>query len=70
MTEHILCSTLVSACESGELSTTQNPEVLAKYVMVNIWGLRVLAKTNPDDDTVRAIVDKIFETLYITNETL
>ena len=63
--EHILCSTLVSASESGELPATQNPEVLAKYLMVNIWGLRVLAKTNPDDDSVKAIVDKIFETLYI-----
>lgn len=62
--EHILCSTLESACETGELPATQSPEVLAKYLMVNIWGLRVLAKTNPDDDSVRAIVDKIFETIH------
>lgn len=61
--EGILCSTLASACEAGELSATENPEILAKYLMVTIWGLRVLAKTNPDDESVRAIVDKIFESL-------
>jgi len=61
--ECILCSTLTSACEAGELPSTENPEILAKYLMVSIWGLRVLAKTNPDDQSVRAITDKIFESL-------
>jgi len=61
--ECILCSTLASACKIGELPSTENPEILAKYLMVNIWGLRVLAKTNPDDDSVKAILDKILDSL-------
>jgi len=61
--EGIICSTLASACKTGELHSTENPEILAKYLMVTIWGLRVLAKTNPDDDSVKAIVDRTFDSL-------
>lgn len=61
--ESRLISALVSAHEVGELASDKNPEVLAKYLMVNIWGLRVLAKTNPDHESVRAILVQILACL-------
>lgn len=43
--ENELFNALEKAQEIGELSLNTNPKALAKYFMVNIWGLRVLAKT-------------------------
>ncbi|HHD64034.1 MAG TPA: TetR/AcrR family transcriptional regulator [Desulfobulbaceae bacterium] len=57
--ESHLLATLMSARDAGELSPDQDPEALAKYLMVNIWGLQVLAKTNPDKKSVRAVLDQI-----------
>ncbi len=37
----------------GELPSGRDPQVLAKIIMVNIWGLRVLAKTRADETPVR-----------------
>lgn len=39
------CNALKKAQTLKQLSSTENPKTLAKYFMVNIWGLRVLAKT-------------------------
>ncbi|MCD6293521.1 MAG: TetR/AcrR family transcriptional regulator [Deltaproteobacteria bacterium] len=61
--ESHLLSALVSAHKAGELSSKKKPEVLTKYLMVNIWGLRVLAKTNPDNKSVRAILAQILTCL-------
>jgi hypothetical protein len=32
---------------------------MAKYLMVNIWRLQVLAETNPDKKSVQAVLDQI-----------
>jgi TetR/AcrR family transcriptional repressor of nem operon len=40
-----LFNVLEEAKRLGEISSNANPKTLAKYLMVNIWGLRVLAKT-------------------------
>lgn len=61
--ESRLFSALVLAHEAGELAPNKDPKVLAKYLMINIWGLQVLAKTNPDKESVRAILDQIFASL-------
>lgn len=58
-----LFAALVAAHDAGELSPNRNPAVLAKYLMVNIWGLQVLAKTKPDPESVRALLDQIGESL-------
>lgn len=55
---------LSSARKRGELSQDKDPETLAKFIMVNIWGLQVLAKTNPERKTVRAVLDQIFAHLH------
>ncbi|WP_457575412.1 TetR/AcrR family transcriptional regulator [Desulfomarina sp.] len=54
---------LVSALNRGELPGNKNPDVLVKFLMVNIWGLQVLAKTNPNKETVRAVLGQILENL-------
>ena len=61
--ESMIHSALVAAREQGELPPEQDPEVLAKYLMVNIWGLQVLAKTNPDSESVRSVLDQILASL-------
>ncbi len=40
-----LCKALEKAKTLDELAPDVDPKTLAKYLMVNIWGLRVLAKT-------------------------
>ena len=40
-----LCKALEKAKILDELAPDVDPKTLAKYLMVNIWGLRVLAKT-------------------------
>jgi TetR/AcrR family transcriptional repressor of nem operon len=50
--ESLLEDVLQSAQTSGELSKHYPPAVLAKHIMVNIWGLRVLGHTNSDQRTI------------------
>ena len=40
-----LCNALEKAKSLDELIPNVDPKTLAKYLMVNIWGLRVMAKT-------------------------
>jgi len=40
-----LCKALEKAKALNELAPDVEPKTLAKYLMINIWGLRVLAKT-------------------------
>ncbi len=61
--ESIIHSALVVARDQGELAPEQSPHTLAKYLMVNIWGLQVLAKTNPDNGSVKAVLDQILANL-------
>ena len=51
--EALLADALGEAIKRGELSPRTKPEVLARFVMVNIWGLRVLSKTGADDKSIR-----------------
>jgi len=61
--EEILYVALLEAKESGELTSLQDAKVLAKFLMVNIWGLRVLAKTNPNKESVKAVVGQLLEVI-------
>jgi len=61
--EDIFCTALLKAKESGELTDSQDSRILAKYLMINIWGLRVLAKMNPDKATVKSLVAQLLEPL-------
>ena len=57
--ESLLLSALKSAQASGELSADKNPVVLAKYLLVNIWGLRVLAKTDASKNDIEANLEQL-----------
>lgn len=63
-----LLNVLEVAQKQGELSKDANSEALAKYLMVNIWGLRVMAKSgylnNDDSVSKETIVDEILSNLY------
>ncbi|RUM38297.1 MAG: hypothetical protein DSY57_02765 [Desulfobulbus sp.] len=61
--ESMLRSALVSAHKAGELPPDRDPEALAKYLMVSIWGLQVLAKTNPDEKSINSVIDQILSIL-------
>lgn len=61
--ESLIHSALVAAHEQGELAKDQDPEALAKYLMVTIWGLQVLAKTSPENENVNAVLAQILTSL-------
>ncbi len=63
--ESTLFTALIRSQKTGELSPHQDPRSLAKFIMLNIWGLRVLAKTNPDKETVNAIQQQLFACLGV-----
>lgn len=63
--ESILLSALIASQKIGELSPNKDPHSLAKIIMLNIWGLRVLAKTSPDKETVEAIHQQLFTSLGV-----
>jgi len=44
---------------AGELHPDRAPDEVAAFLVNNIWGLRVMCKTNPDAATLGAIVDGI-----------
>jgi TetR/AcrR family transcriptional repressor of nem operon len=61
--EDQLLSVLQQAQTLGELPVKANPKALAKYLMVSIWGLRVMAKTNPDHDEADIVLAQILASL-------
>ncbi|GAA0397016.1 TetR/AcrR family transcriptional regulator [Cocleimonas flava] len=62
--EDELVKGLQQAQAMGELSADKNPADLAKFLMVNIWGLRVMAKTNPDAQSADIVLKQILEALH------
>ena len=63
-----LFDALTKAQNLGELTDQADLKSLAKYLMVNIWGLRVMAKTGQLNDNFEArdsLVDNIMKTLNI-----
>lgn len=61
-----LSEVLERAKQLGELSENTNPKILAKYLMVNIWGLRVLAKTgtmNHQKQSKNEVLEQILSAL-------
>ena len=57
--ESLILDALRSAQESGELSRQHSPAGFAKYIMVNIWGLRVLGQTTRDKIAIQASLDML-----------
>ena len=63
--ESIILSALDMAHKDTKLPNNITPKELAKFLMVNIWGIRILAKTNPSKESLDAIQKQIFLSLGV-----
>ena len=49
---------LISAQNRGDLKKDANPQTLAKYLMMSIWGLRVMGRMNPEKAQLEAVANQ------------
>ena len=49
------------AIAQGEIDKTQDPVQLARYLQVQIMGIRTYARINNDDDVTEALIDHMFD---------
>ncbi|MDO6620063.1 MULTISPECIES: TetR/AcrR family transcriptional regulator [unclassified Shewanella] len=61
MVEAEFAALLTEAQQLGELDTTQDPQALARFIQVQIIGIRTYAHANQDDDTIQTLIDGVFE---------
>jgi len=54
---------LEAAQATGELAANKNAAQLAKYLMINIWGIRVLQRMSPPTTTLLEMTRPFFELL-------
>lgn len=52
-----------AARREGALGKDKDPKSLAKYLMVTIWGIRVLQKISSDEKTLKAVKKQFFQLL-------
>ncbi len=61
--EGVLRRTLERAREQGEISQDKDPGALAAFLILNIWGLRVLGATKPSHEQASLMVTQILRVL-------
>jgi TetR/AcrR family transcriptional repressor of nem operon len=61
--ESLFLNALQSAQERGELAARYRPAELAKFMMSNIWGFRVLGQTDADRRDIQASIDMLMSML-------
>lgn len=61
--ERELKQVLLEAQCGGELSSDQDPETLAKYLLTGIFGLRLFNKMHPDRENLQTIVDQLLSAI-------
>jgi TetR/AcrR family transcriptional repressor of nem operon len=49
---------LALAHQRGELNAGSDPRLLAKYLMMTIWGLQVMSRRRPDRATLAALLEQ------------
>lgn len=54
--EEMLYETLWQAQAHGQLAVEKSPRDLARFLMVTIWGVRVLSATGADAATMRGVI--------------
>ncbi|MCP3665259.1 MAG: TetR/AcrR family transcriptional regulator [Gammaproteobacteria bacterium] len=57
--EQTLGKGLEAAQQAGELTPERDPRSLAQFLMVNIWGIRVLARKGAEKNQADIIVDQL-----------
>lgn len=61
--EKELLTALKQAQSSGELANDKDPTAVAKFLMLNIWGLRVMAKINPSKKSLKMVLEQMYLSL-------
>ncbi|MCP4127640.1 MAG: TetR/AcrR family transcriptional regulator [Gammaproteobacteria bacterium] len=61
--EKKLRDTLESAQQAGELPPERSAEGLAQFLMVNIWGIRVLARRGSNKGQINTTIDQLLTLL-------
>lgn len=56
--EEELRGALERAKSSGELRAEADPEMLAKYIMMTTWGIRVMSRARPERQTLEALASQ------------
>ncbi|MFT5720556.1 MAG: TetR/AcrR family transcriptional repressor of nem operon [Motiliproteus sp.] len=54
---------LVQAQVRGELDRSKDPERIARYLQVQLMGLRAYARANESDDQIRVLIEDVFDHL-------
>lgn len=52
------------AIEQGEISATKDPMTLARYLQVQIIGLRTYSQITSNTDVIEKLIDELFEKLF------
>ncbi|MFT6914576.1 MAG: TetR/AcrR family transcriptional repressor of nem operon [Motiliproteus sp.] len=55
---------LVQAQARGELDRSKDPVRLARYLQVQLMGLRAYARANESDDQIEALIEDVFDHLH------
>ncbi len=55
---------LVQAQEQGEINRAKTPERMARYLQVQLMGLRAYARANEGDAQVIELIDDVFDSLH------
>lgn len=63
--EQELKQLLIEAQTVGHIGKHQDPETLAKFLVTGIFGLRLFNKTQPDSDSLKAIVKHLLSSIQV-----
>ncbi|MEZ9142353.1 MULTISPECIES: TetR/AcrR family transcriptional regulator [unclassified Shewanella] len=61
MVESEFAALLSEAQALGELDAKQDPQALARFIQVQIIGIRTYAHANQDDKTIQDLIDAVFD---------
>jgi len=61
--EKMFSDTLTRAQEMGELDANACPETLAKFLMTNIWGMRVMSSKRPEAQAYTRVIETMLSAL-------
>lgn len=56
---------LREAIEQGEISKSKDPNRLARYLQIQLMGIRTYARANDDDQAIEALINDIFDNSII-----
>ena len=63
--EAAFAATFKEAIEQGEISASKDPNYLARYLQIQVMGIRTYARANDDDQTIEALIDDIFDSSIV-----